>query len=637
MTTLWQYSPEDAWLFGDDGIDDAAELALTPSVSGLSAAAFVQNEFFNSSDSIIGELDKDEGNDTLAATGTVADPPGGGSTLNLQVSASSSDSHQQSIANDAGRSPSGTGVCVLNAAVLSPGSHSSGNEWSVAAAFALNVAQGETISEAIFSMRANATYSAGSNVVKLYASVQDSDAPAALSSTSGDLNASNRPRTTATTILDVTSVTGGVWYEWDITPAVQELVDRAAWAANNLCVVLIDTHEDTTTTEWQDFDSYDGSPSGAPKLDVTHGGGGGGGITATLTGTEGDDTLAASVALSISGSVAATETNDTLAGAGALRISASLASTEADDALAATAGLRVTATLSATEADDTLSATGTIGSAPITGTLAVTEADDALSAAAALRIAASLAATEENDTLAATTALRISASLAVTEADDSFSAAVALRLSASLGVAEANDTLAASGALRIAGSLAATEADDTLTATGLIGNPPITATLAATEANDTLASTAGLRISAALSATEADDALAATAASRIGATLATTEADDTLSGTGTLRIAGGLAVVEADDILTAIAVVMLRGQLAATEADDTLSATAHLAGAVTRFVPLTLDDRDGALAVAERDKALALEARGVLLTVSKTHDRDLELSARGSGLKVRNR
>lgn len=197
-------------------------------------------------------------------------------TLNLQVGASGEDSHQQSIPNDAGRNVTGVGVCSLTDTKLQAGSHSGGNEWSVAAAFTLNVAQGETITTATFSMRGNASYNASPNVVKLYVSVQNSDAPAALSSSSADLNASARPRSTAAAVLDVSTVTGGTWYSWDITAPVQELVNRAAWAANNRCVVLIDTHEDTTVNEWQDFDAYDGSAAGAPKLDVTYTAGGGG-------------------------------------------------------------------------------------------------------------------------------------------------------------------------------------------------------------------------------------------------------------------------------------------------------------------------------------------------------------------------
>jgi len=195
-------------------------------------------------------------------------------TLNLQVGASGEDSHQQSIPNDAGRNVTGTGVCSLTDTKLQAGSHSGGNEWSVAAAFTLNVAQGETITTATFSMRGNASYTSP-GTVKLYASCESNDSPAALSSSSADLNASARPRTTATAILDVSTVTGGTWYAWDITSSLQELVNRAGWSSGNRCVVIVDTHADTTVGEWQDFDAYDGSAAGAPKLDVVYGGGGG--------------------------------------------------------------------------------------------------------------------------------------------------------------------------------------------------------------------------------------------------------------------------------------------------------------------------------------------------------------------------
>lgn len=204
-------------------------------------------------------------------------------TLNLQVSASGGDNHQQSIPNDSGRNVTGSGTCSLTDAVLQVGSHSSGNEWSAAARFTgATIPQGATITSAIFQMRANATYNASPNVVRLYASAEDSDTAAALSASSADLNAAARPRTTATTALDVSSVTGGTWYSWDITASVQELVDRATFG-ETVVNVLVDTHEDTTVNEWQDFDAYDGSAAGAPKLDVTYTTGGGGGFVSRLS------------------------------------------------------------------------------------------------------------------------------------------------------------------------------------------------------------------------------------------------------------------------------------------------------------------------------------------------------------------
>lgn len=190
--------------------------------------------------------------------------------LNLQVGASGSDSQQQSIPSDAGRNVTGAGSCSLTGTKLEVGSHSAGDEWSAAARFTgATIPQGATINSATFQMRANASYNASPNVIKLYASAQDSDTAAALSSTDGDLNAAGRPRTTATAVLDVSSVTGGNWYSWDVTASVQELVDRATFG-ETVVLILVDTHEDTTTNEWQDMDGYDGAAAGAPKLDVDY-------------------------------------------------------------------------------------------------------------------------------------------------------------------------------------------------------------------------------------------------------------------------------------------------------------------------------------------------------------------------------
>lgn len=201
---------------------------------------------------------------------------GGGTTVDYQVSSSNGDSEQKSIPSDSGRAVTGSGTVSTTNVKLEIGSHSSGDEWSGAARFTgVAVPQGSTITSATFSLRADSSYSASPNVVKIYVSAEDSDNAPALSTTSGDLNASSRPRTTATTVADVSSITGGDWYDFDVTAVVQEIVDRAGWVSGNAWVFLVDTHEDTTTNEWQDWRSYNAAPADAPKITVTYGSGGG--------------------------------------------------------------------------------------------------------------------------------------------------------------------------------------------------------------------------------------------------------------------------------------------------------------------------------------------------------------------------
>jgi len=194
-------------------------------------------------------------------------------TLNLQVAASGGDSDMGSIANDVGRSVTSSGIISLTRTILSPGSHSNNDEWTIAARFTgVTIPQGSTINSAAFQMRANATYSASPSVIRLYVSAQASDNAGALSSSSGDLNTTARPRSTASATVVQTSITGGVWTSVTITSVIQEIVNRAGWSSGNAIVILVDTHEDTTVGEWQDYDAYDGSAAGAPKLDIDYGG-----------------------------------------------------------------------------------------------------------------------------------------------------------------------------------------------------------------------------------------------------------------------------------------------------------------------------------------------------------------------------
>lgn len=194
-------------------------------------------------------------------------------TLNLQVATGNDDSLTGSGANNAGRSVTGSATVTLTDAILPPGSHGNNDECTIAARFTGAAAiQGTTINTATFQMRANATYDAGGNVVKFYVSAHDADSPAALTNTAGDLNITARPRTTATAVWTQTAVTGGNWYTVDITSVIQELADRPGFGGT--IVILVDTHEDTTTGEWQDYDSYNGAPAAAPKLDIDYSAGG---------------------------------------------------------------------------------------------------------------------------------------------------------------------------------------------------------------------------------------------------------------------------------------------------------------------------------------------------------------------------
>lgn len=190
-------------------------------------------------------------------------------TLNLQVSTGNNDSHMSSITDDSGRNVTDSAACSLTSSLLSPGSHGGNDEYTIAALFTGAAAiQGTTINSATFQMRANATYDAGANVIKFYVSAHDTDSPAALSTTGGDLNVTTRPRTTAVATWTQTSVIGGNWYTVDITSVIQELADRPGFGGT--IVVLVDTHEDTTLGEWQDYDSYNGAAAGAPKLDIDY-------------------------------------------------------------------------------------------------------------------------------------------------------------------------------------------------------------------------------------------------------------------------------------------------------------------------------------------------------------------------------
>lgn len=193
-------------------------------------------------------------------------------TLDLQVNTSAGDSRMQSVANDAGRVSTASGVCSITESVLSPGSHGSGDEWWVAARFtSVTVDQGTTITSATFKMTAQTTYNAGSNVIKYLVAAHAADNAAALAATNGNLNNTTRPQTTAvSSAWTQTSVTADTEYTIDVTSVVQEIINRAGWANGNAIVILVCVDTSTTLNEWQDYYAYDGSTTKAPKLQIVY-------------------------------------------------------------------------------------------------------------------------------------------------------------------------------------------------------------------------------------------------------------------------------------------------------------------------------------------------------------------------------
>ena len=196
-------------------------------------------------------------------------------TLNLQVAASADDGTCPNVTSDSGRSVSACGTGVINASVLAAGSHGGNDEWPVGTRF-LNVTipNAATITSATFTLKAQATW-ASPGTISYLVSAQAADDPTTFTTAVNQLTTGTRPRTTAVSAAWVlSSVTAETDYSIDITSVIQEIVNRAGWASGNDMVIIIDTGVPTTAGEWQDFYSYDNTPSKAPKLDIVYTAGG---------------------------------------------------------------------------------------------------------------------------------------------------------------------------------------------------------------------------------------------------------------------------------------------------------------------------------------------------------------------------
>lgn len=196
-------------------------------------------------------------------------------TLNLQMGASADDGQQHSGTSDQARAPTGSGVVVLNDAIMQPGGHGLNNMWCAIFRFTgVTIAQGSTINSANFILTPQATWNAGANVIKYYVSAQASDNPAALTTASGSFINATRPRSTAFAVWLQTAVVVDVEQSVSVTAIVQEIVNRAGFASGNALAIILDPHEDITDTEWQDYQAYDGSAAKSAKLQIDYTAGG---------------------------------------------------------------------------------------------------------------------------------------------------------------------------------------------------------------------------------------------------------------------------------------------------------------------------------------------------------------------------
>lgn len=196
---------------------------------------------------------------------------------------------------DSGSNTTGTGgsgniiASDLTNVLLSPGSHGANNYWYAGCRFTgIVAAQGATVTAgATFSLKAQATY-ASPGTVKLKISGQAADNPATFSTSAGaSLSTADRPRTTASVTIDVSSVTGGTRYSADVTSILQELFNRAGWASGNAIVIIVEVDATTTLGEWQDFYSWDDATdrtNNPAQLTFTTGAAATGGTMTTNTG-----------------------------------------------------------------------------------------------------------------------------------------------------------------------------------------------------------------------------------------------------------------------------------------------------------------------------------------------------------------
>jgi len=133
----------------------------------------------------------------------------------------------------------------------------------------MRVPQGATIQNAYITFEADGSESGTVNI-KFYG--EDVDAAGVFTSSNGDLNSSNRPRTTASySWSSVPSWSNGVHYSMptsSLNSIIQEIVDRAGWKWDNKLVIIVEDNGSTASQQRRAHADDDGS-NDAPEIFIT--------------------------------------------------------------------------------------------------------------------------------------------------------------------------------------------------------------------------------------------------------------------------------------------------------------------------------------------------------------------------------
>lgn len=177
-------------------------------------------------------------------------------TVNVQVSTSGDDGDVHTYSD---------GLNSLTRAFLPVGSYSGVSHLVAARFLNITVPNSETITSAEFVVASVATTSCGCNLpIGFYLEAADNSAVFTLT------NMNDRPAAAAYTEVNIPSMTADVQIGYDVTDAVQEVVDRAGWSSGNaMTVFAVDHGADYAMT--QELWSYDGNPTLAPQLIIEYG------------------------------------------------------------------------------------------------------------------------------------------------------------------------------------------------------------------------------------------------------------------------------------------------------------------------------------------------------------------------------
>lgn len=347
-------------------------------------------------------------------------------------------------------------------------------------------------------------------------------------------------------------------------------------------------------------------------------------VLGAVSATQDDETLSATVTISVDGALSPSQNDHTVSSAGSIVVSGTLSSTQDGNTLISTTSLtsdpgywRVQPRRQAPGRGPRpvvpRAAPAPATMSPVFGTLAIAQDNQSESAVATVAVSGALTAIQTDQALSAVASPAVAASLSILQGDGTLSATIYLTPDPGYWlhlITRPGQRSPARGPRPVVPT--AVSAPATMA--------PVFGTLAATQDNQSISGIAGALLAGLLSKTQADHTISASASSLLSASLTVTQDSQSISALVAVRIGASLSVAQNDQTIVSAAIARFVGSLSVEQSDQVVVAAGGpvVSGALSKSQSQTITavanvlDSRASLAVTQNSQSLAAGARSII-------------------------